>query len=209
MLINFLVENPLLYFRIIVIVIISVCLHELAHGFAAINQGDDTPIRKGHMTPNPVIHMGWPSLIILCFAGIAWGQMPVNPEKFRSQKWGSILVSAAGPLLNLGLAFLAIAALALVSQQNLQNVISLTFFLLIARFNLVLFLFNLLPIPPLDGFHVISECLPSLKPLKNSPLGMAALMILFVTGASSALFTFSDTIVQALLDATNSGLVLR
>lgn len=65
----------------------SIVIHELAHGFAAISQGDRTPISQGHITLNPVVHMGWPSLIFLVIAGIAWGQMPVNPSKFRYPKW--------------------------------------------------------------------------------------------------------------------------
>ncbi|MCV3215717.1 hypothetical protein OGM63_19740 [Plectonema radiosum NIES-515] len=60
------------------------------------SQGDDTPQRTGHLTLNPVVHMGWESIIFLCIAGIAWGQMPVNPSKFRSAKLGNIIVSAAG-----------------------------------------------------------------------------------------------------------------
>ncbi|MFB2978288.1 hypothetical protein [Microseira sp. BLCC-F43] len=92
--------NTLGFFRIVLILILSVSLHELAHGFAALTQGDDPPKKTGHMTVNPFVHMGWESIIFLCIGGICWGEMPVNPAKFRSAKWGNILVSAAGPLLN-------------------------------------------------------------------------------------------------------------
>ena len=70
MLINELLINPLVFFRIIVIVIASVCLHELAHGWAAVTQGDDTPRKTGHLTLNPVVHMGWYSIIFLYISGI-------------------------------------------------------------------------------------------------------------------------------------------
>lgn len=195
MLIEELVYNPILFFRIIVIVIASVCLHELAHGWAAILQGDDTPLKRGHMTLNPVVHMGWYSIIFLCIGGICWGAMPVNPDKFRSPKWGNILVSAAGPLLNLALGILFLILLKLASNPPLEGILSLQFLLLGARINLILFLFNLLPIPPLDGFHVFSEFFPSFKPLENSPYGLLALMIIFTGGFTLGLGAVADLII--------------
>ncbi|MDP7006011.1 MAG: hypothetical protein QF718_07365, partial [Phycisphaerales bacterium] len=64
-------------------VIASITLHELAHGWAAIWEGDDTPRVTGHMSANPIVHMGLPSLILFLILGIAWGMMPVNPYRFR------------------------------------------------------------------------------------------------------------------------------
>jgi Zn-dependent protease len=179
MFLNTLVENPVLFFRIVVIVILSVTLHELAHGVAALSQGDDTPQKAGHMTLNPVVHMGWPSMIFLCIAGIAWGQMPINPARFRSPKLSNILVSAAGPLLNLSLGILFIGLINLAFASNLNEIVSIDFLYIAAQINLVLFLFNLIPVPPLDGFHIFSEIFPSFKPLENSYYGLIALMILF------------------------------
>jgi Zn-dependent protease len=195
MLIEQLTTNPVLFFRIIVIIIASVCLHELAHGLAAISQGDDTPRKTGHMTLNPVVHMGWYSIIFLCLGGICWGAMPVNPSKFRSPKWGNILVSAAGPLLNLVLGLLFIALIKLSSSHPQAGFLSFEFLYLGARINLMLFLFNLLPIPPLDGFHVLSEFFPSLKPLEDSSYGLVALMIIFSTGLTSSLGIIADLVL--------------
>ncbi len=195
MLIEQLTTNPVLFFRIIVIIIASVCLHELAHGLAAISQGDDTPRKTGHMTLNPVVHMGWYSIIFLCLGGICWGAMPVNPSKFRSPKWGNILVSAAGPLLNLVLGLLFIALIKVSSIHPLAGIFSFEFLYLGARINLMLFLFNLLPIPPLDGFHVFSEFFPSLKPLEDSSYGLVALMIIFSTGLTSSLGIIADLVL--------------
>ncbi len=106
MLFETLLTNPIFFLRTILIVVISITLHELAHGFVALSQGDDTPKRTGHLTLNPVVHMGWESIIFLCLAGIAWGQMPINPARFRHKKISNILVSAAGPILNLCLGIL-------------------------------------------------------------------------------------------------------
>lgn len=98
--------NPVFFLRVVLIVILSISLHELAHGFVALSQGDDTPKRAGHITLNPVVHMGVPSLVFLCLTGMAWGQMPINPYKFRSQR-SHVLVAAAGPFCNLALAVIA------------------------------------------------------------------------------------------------------
>jgi Zn-dependent protease len=180
MFIETLFTDPILFVRIIAILIVSICLHELAHGYAAMSQGDDTPQKSGHLTLNPVVHMGVPSLIFLCLAGITWGQMPVDTTKFRSPRFGNMLVSAAGPLMNLSLSIAAIALLITIYRFNLEWA-SMEFFYLFARINIMLCLFNLLPIPPLDGFHVFSEVFPGLKVLQDSPIGFFLLALLFIT----------------------------
>lgn len=172
--------DPIFFLCVIIILIISISLHELAHGVAALSQGDDTPKRTGHMTLNPVVHMGVPSLIFLCVAGITWGAMPVNPAKFRSPKWGNIIVSAAGPLLNFTLGILCVFLIQIALNLHWDEVVSLEFFRLGAMINFSLFLFNLLPIPPLDGFRVCSEIFPTLKPLQGSPYGLLVLMLVFM-----------------------------
>ncbi len=199
MFLNTLIENPIFFFRAIVIVVISICLHELAHGIAALSQGDDTPKRSGHITLNPVVHMGVPSLIFLCIAGISWGAMPVNPRKFRHPKWGNIIVSAAGPLLNFTLAVLLVITIQIITSLGFDTVVSTEFLWLAAKINARLFLFNLLPIPPLDGFHVCSELFPSLKPLHGSPYGSLILMVVFLSPAfGQGLSMGSDLILAAL-----------
>lgn len=199
MFIEYLFSNPIFYVRVVAILIISICLHELGHGIAAISQGDDTPSIKGHMTPNPIVHMGVHSLFFLAIAGIAWGQMPVNPSKFNSPKWGSILVSAAGPLTNLALGFLAIILIKITLFLTLSEIVSLDFLFIIARFNFALCLFNLLPIPPLDGFHIASELFPNLKPIGHSQIGLALFMMLFVSGIGTLLFKLADILVEVLI----------
>jgi Zn-dependent protease len=189
-----LTEQPVLYFQLIVIMILSICLHELAHGAAALSQGDDTPQRTGHMTLNPLVHMGWESIIFLCIGGIAWGAMPVNPAKFRSHQWGDVLVSAAGPLSNLILGLMSIAMLAIALRVQF---FSAEFFYLAARINLALCFFNCLPIPPLDGFHIFSKFFPELKVLDGPNYGLFVLMIFLVSGLGASLYAVSDLIIQS------------
>jgi Zn-dependent protease len=193
-------QNPVLFFRIILVLIVSITLHELAHGWAAIGQGDDTPQKEGHITLNPVVHLGVPSLIFLCIAGIAWGQMPVDPRNFRHPKWSNVIVSAAGPLMNLAIALFCVVLLKLSDETFLRQVLSSQFLYIAALYNLVLMLFNFLPIPPLDGFHVASEFFPSLKPLQGSPWGYAILMILFISPVfGRSLWIASDWVLRSLL----------
>ncbi|MDJ0592239.1 MAG: site-2 protease family protein [Pleurocapsa sp. MO_226.B13] len=199
MFLNYLFSDPVFYVRVVVVLIISISLHELGHGIAAISQGDDTPIVKGHMTMNPIVHMGIHSIFFLLFAGIAWGQMPVNPCKFRHPKWGNILVSAAGPLTNIALGMLAMVIINLALYFSWNQIISLEFFRIVAIFNFALCLFNLIPIPPLDGFHVASELFPQLKALERSQVGLALFMILFISGIGSQLFRLAAAIADSLI----------
>jgi Zn-dependent protease len=180
--------NPTLFFAYISIIILSIVVHELAHGFAAINQGDDTPIISGHITLNPVVHMGIHSLIFLCIAGIAWGEMPVNPRKFRSPKYSHIIVSAAGPLSNLALAFLFIGFFKIAGNASFNDFLSTNILYLAARINIILFLFNLLPIPPLDGYNVFRDFFPGLRQLEQNQMGMFLLMVIFLVPGFSQFF---------------------
>jgi Zn-dependent protease len=191
--------DPIFFLRVVLIVIISVTIHELAHGVVALSQGDSTPRAEGHLTPNPVVHMGWHAIVFLCITGVAWGQMPVNPEKFRYGRLSNVVVATAGPLANLALAGLAIVVMKGVINPGL---VSFEFFYLAARINLVLFLFNLVPIPPLDGFQIFSELFPSIKPAQDSPFALFCLMLLLLVPMfGSGLEAIADFIVQ-----TSSGI---
>lgn len=199
MFLNILIRNPGFFFAYIAIIIVSITVHELAHGFAAIYQGDDTPRVRGHITLNPVIHMGWHSIIFLCIAGIAWGQMPVNPSKFRS-KYGDVIVSAAGPLSNLALAFFFVLFIKLSLTPFASFFFSEDLLYMAARINVTLFLFNLLPLPPLDGYSVFKEFFPELRQLEYNQMGLFILMVLFlIPGFSGFLGTIADYIISAMI----------
>jgi len=140
-------------------VVLAITLHELGHGVAAIWQGDETPIETGHMTMNPMVHMGMMSLAALLIIGLAWGAMPVNPYRFRMGRLGDALVSAAGPAVNLLLAFFALTTLAIVGvyAPSTNFVDNFTTFLWVGGLlNLALLVLNLLPVPPLDGSRILA-----------------------------------------------------
>jgi Zn-dependent protease len=158
-------SQPLFFICATVTVVVSICLHELAHGWAALWQGDETPRISGHMTWNPIVHMGWFSIILFLVAGIAFGLMPVNPSKFRS-KYGEALVAGAGPAMNLLLALLACLGLGLWirfvgigTEDGLSSGAANWQYMLqiVAVFNVALLILNLIPIPPLDGSRILAN----------------------------------------------------
>ena len=104
--------DPTYFFGVLITVVVSIVLHELAHGYAAIKLGDDTPLVTGHMTFDPLVHMGGMSLILLAIAGIAFGAMPVDRTRLRG-RYGEAIMAAAGPAMNVLLAVLALTTLGL------------------------------------------------------------------------------------------------
>jgi len=194
------VFGPVFLFAHVFWVIASIILHELAHGWAAIRQGDDTPIRLQRMTWNPLVHMGPYSLLLFAVAGIAWGVMPVDPSRFRSRRWGELLVSLAGPAMNALLAVLLTLIGALVARMtdpsaaNYQTMMNLqTFFWVGAFFNVLLGVLNMLPLPPLDGSTILAEIFPPLRAWFRHPyapfVGLAGLWFASSSGFLMTLCT--------------------
>lgn len=157
----------------IAILIFSVVIHEVAHGFAALALGDRTAQYSGRLTLNPLKHLDPFGSILLpalsYFAGgfiFGWAKpVPYSPYNLRNQKWGPALVGAAGPLANISLA--VIFGLLLRFLPALTGVLPGLFLLnfmaiasTIALLNLILAIFNLVPIPPLDGSRVLFSVLP-------------------------------------------------
>jgi Zn-dependent protease len=183
-------------------VIFSICLHELAHGYAAIWQGDDTPRATGHMTWNPLVHMGPTSLLFFAILGIAWGAMPVNPYNFRS-RYGDAIVAAAGPATNAILMVLCVigSVVWILTAQGLgdpyfKNV--LRFLELGAMLNAVLMLFNLLPVPPLDGGRILADFVPAYGRLWQTEKGAIAGLLIFgllFFSAGPSVFRAGDALV--------------
>ena len=203
-------EDPVRFFSVVIAVVISVVLHELGHGIVAIWQGDDTPRVTGHMTLNPMVHMGGFSLVLLAVAGIAFGAMPVSPSRFRS-RYGNALVAAAGPAVNLLLAFFGLTAFALWIKFGgpIDSEMSLNlarFLLIFGMINLVLCVFNMLPMPPLDGATVLADFSPAFRRLKNNPDNQpfftGGFLLLFFFGGDK-IFHVADQVAGAYLSLWN------
>ena len=138
--------------------IAAIAIHEGNHALVATALGDDTPRRYGRLSLNPFRHVDRVGLIVFVLAGFGWGWTPVNPQNLRpNPRMGNAIVASAGPLANLGLAILLSIPLRL--EVAMPEIVHLGLYLAVAL-NLLLFVFNLIPIPPLDGFTVLVGLLP-------------------------------------------------
>ena len=154
----------------IVTLIIAFTFHELAHAWTATELGDDTPRRMGRLTLNPLAHLDPLGSLLLVFAGFGWAKpVPVNPYRLRNgPQLGMALVAAAGPFSNLIMALLAAIPFRLGLLNAFNSLSSGSRLLpspsfLLGHFifiNLVLMLFNLIPIPPLDGSRILRGLAP-------------------------------------------------
>lgn len=178
--------NPPYFFAVVITVVISIVVHELAHGYAAIKLGDDTPIVTGHMTLNPIVHMGAMSLILLAIAGIAFGAMPVDRTRLRG-RYGEAIMAVAGPASNVLLALLTLTAVSLWDRFDHSPMAEWSPVATNGRYllvvfgitNLILALFNMLPVPPLDGGWIAANIFPAYRRLLSQD---------FARGITSALF---------------------
>lgn len=178
-------HNRVLLVSWIVWIVVSIVLHELGHGWAALRAGDPTPRDTGHMTWNPLVHIPPMSWLMFAICGICWGLMPVNPSRFRGRRDAAI-VAAAGPAMNLGLGMiLAVAAVLWTGHGhawvNPTLYANLRIFLRVGvGLNFILLVFNLVPVPPLDGSRILANFVPAFDRFVNDPRGAIASLIGFL-----------------------------
>ena len=177
------------------VLLFSMVAHEYAHGYAALKNGDTTAYQLGRLTWNPAKHIDPFLTIILPLltfitAGIAFGgakPVPVNPRNYRNFKKGDIIVSLAGCATNIVIAILCVPLILIVGLigsrvPGLSVGASVLQLMLVygILLNLALAAFNLIPIPPLDGSHVMKYLLPPAWALKYQELGRYGMIILFI-----------------------------
>lgn len=181
------------YIFIVIILIFSVIIHEISHGAVAYRLGDPTAKYAGRLTLNPLKHIDplgsviLPIILLLLSnltgTGLVFGwakPVPINPANFRDQKYGSLKVAAAGPASNLGVAVFFGLIIRFLPANSLASgfMLMLSY---IVYINLLLAIFNLLPIPPLDGSHILFALLPSsMDRLKITLQELGFIIILFV-----------------------------
>ena len=191
----------------ILILVFSAVIHEYMHGWTAYRLGDPTAKNAGRLTANPLAHLEWfgsfflPLIMVLGnfpFV-IGWAKpVPYDPYKLRDQKYGEAKVAAAGPLANLSIAIVFGLALRWLPFYSLTfaSLISL-----IVYINLILMVFNLLPIPPLDGSKILAAFLPD--SLRERYLGLERmgfiLVILFVMLAGSLIIPVVNILFRLIL----------
>lgn len=139
----------------------AMTIHEYAHARVAVAMGDPTPRFLGRLTLNPIPHLDPIGLLLLFFAGFGWAKpVPVNPRNFHDYRKGSLFVSLAGAGANIALATFAWFVLAVLSKLNIGGHVWANVLYQLFSYNLMFAVFNLLPIPPLDGSKVLISILP-------------------------------------------------
>lgn len=177
-------------------VVLGLTFHEYAHGWMAYRLGDKTAYHLGRLTINPVAHVDPIGLLMLFFAGFGWAKpVPVNPNNLEGDvKRGMLLVSLAGPVTNL---LLAIAGSLLLGLGGWKLPYGSEILGIFIQLNIVLFIFNLLPIPPLDGSKILAGLLPGRQEwlYQLEQYGTIILLILLFTGVLGRLL---GTIIRPL-----------
>ena len=152
---------------ILPILLFSIVIHEMAHGYAALFQGDPTAKNMGRLTLNPLVHLDpiWsvavPTMTLLV-GGFFFGMAkPVlyNPNNLRNKKWGETIVAVAGPASNIVIAFIFAGIFKVMVATGFSDALVLQGIFLVVVMNLFLALFNMIPIPPLDGSKVLFDIL--------------------------------------------------
>lgn len=156
-------QQYLLFILIAFALIFSLTFHEYGHGKVASVIGDDTAERAGRLTLNPIPHIDPLGLLMVLVIGIGYAKpVPTDPRKFRT-RWGILMVAAAGPGMNLLLAIVTINLYAIGLKMGFtlfQSQVAYFFFTYLALINMLLMLFNLLPVGPLDGSYILPYALP-------------------------------------------------
>lgn len=162
--------------------IIAMVIHEYAHARVAVWLGDFTPRMTGRLTLDPRAHIDPIGLVMLFLVHFGWAKpVMINPNNFKNPKRDDILVSLAGPAANLVTAFLTLVVLLIYSRVggDMTTGIYLVFQLII-EYNIGFAIFNLLPLPPLDGSHVLMQLLPRDMAYKVAELERYSFIILIV-----------------------------
>lgn len=158
---TWLFSQPLVFGAWVAAILVSLTIHEFSHAASALAFGDDTAKSQKRLTLNPLVHIDPLGFVLLLTAGFGWAKpVPVNPYNLRPQRLGSAMVSIAGPFSNFILIIISIIALKLITPLLGPANLLVNFVFMLALINLTLFLFNLIPLPPLDGSKVLYAVLP-------------------------------------------------
>ena len=205
--------------------VIAITIHEFMHAYTAHQRGDDTAKRLGRITFNPIEHfdpIGFFGMVMIAmgFPFIGWGKpVPVQPGNFRgrwgaNRKVGMLIVAAAGPLSNIAQALVMAIPFQFMWRNNIGNADVLNFMQVFISINILLAAFNMIPIPPLDGYKILTGVLPNFWTPILRPLEQYGFMVLFVfiiignqMGGGSVLSAMIDPVYAGLQRIVFVGLV--
>ncbi|MCM1166082.1 MAG: site-2 protease family protein [Lachnospiraceae bacterium] len=200
----------IMFFSVFVIIFLCFPIHECAHALAAKILGDDTAERQGRITLNPLAHIDPMGAICMCICCIGWAKpTPVDLRNCRkvSMRAANVLVSLAGPLSNIVLALIVmiiykimIAAGAVTSETAVYIMLGLN---QIIQINIFLGIFNLIPIPPFDGYHILASFLPAKAVYfmeRNGQIINFVVLLLLISNVLDAPLMFLENGVWSFLD---------
>lgn len=215
-LLSTLFSQPWAFVATVIAFLLSLSVHEASHALAAYMMGDQTAQREGRLTLNPVAHVDMTGLLLVLLLGFGWGKpVPFNPHQLKYPKWGPVFVGLAGPASNILMAVLSAALFVPVSIALGESNLLALFLFIMAILNGSLALFNLIPVPPLDGSKVALALLDEYRHrearnwlITKGPMLLLALVIIntllpfsvfsWIGSASQALFIRIATFIASL-----------
>jgi Zn-dependent protease len=200
-LISLLFSNPGVFIALVVLLLYSVIAHEVAHGWVAYLFGDDTARRYGRLTLNPASHIDFVGALMLFIVGFGWAKpVPVNYYNLKNSRFAILSVALAGCATNI---LIAISALFLLQFETIRaNTFYYSMLTIVARINIILGAFNLIPIPPLDGSKVLMSFLPQdaqQQLAKLEPYGFFILAFLLFTGLLNPVIGFMQNLIYGFI----------
>jgi len=211
-------SSPISFFIYVISLLVAIAVHEFSHAYAADHLGDPTPRLSGRLTLNPFKHIDTFGMIFLLFLGFGWGKpVEIDPYNLKNPRKDQAIISFAGPLSNFILAILLSLLLRLFIFFDLYFLATIGFLLFIplVKMNIILGVFNLLPIYPLDGFSIVTGLLAKNKAdewrsLSRYGILFLLLMIIPINGSSMIASIISPIISLFnlfLLPTLNSGVM--
>lgn len=200
-LLNLLINNPLTFVLLVVPLLYSIIIHELAHGWVALRLGDPTAKYLGRLTLNPLKHLDPVGTLMLFIFGFGWAKpVPVNLNNIANRR-GLLLVSSAGIIANIIFAFLGALLARLLDLGPYGAAGTMLYFF--TQINIMLAAFNLIPIPPLDGSKILAGLLP--ERFENilarlEPYGFFIIIGLLYLGALTPLITLFRKIIIGIIE---------
>lgn len=184
--ISYLFSNPLLFAIYMASLLVAIAIHEFSHAFVADYLGDPTPRLQGRLKLNPLVHIDTMGIFFLLLFGFGWGKpVEFDPYNLKNPRKDAALISIAGPISNfiLALSLSLLLKLFIFLELNFLTTIGILIFLPMIRMNIILGIFNLLPIHPLDGFKIVGGILSEEKAAEWYSLqryGMIFLLLLII-----------------------------
>jgi Zn-dependent protease len=208
--ISYLFSNPLLFLLYFVSLLVAITIHEFSHAFAADYLGDPTPRLQGRLKLNPLVHIDNMGMLFLLIFGFGWGKpVEFDPYNLKNPKTDAAIISIAGPGSNFILAIILslLIKLFILLQLNFLIIIGSLLFIPMIKMNIVLGVFNLLPIHPLDGFKIVGGVLSDEKSQEWYSLQkygwLFLILLIFPFGGGSML----NNILQPVVDFISNFLI--